>query len=147
MSNFFPKIEKATDDELKHWTNETNPHYASLASDELIRRDILKLNDSIDKNTQQAKNFTEKTLKFNNETSQQTEKMIKMTKTVTRLTWVMVIGLIIQILLSINFNRSCAGSKTNNGPWKYTCVTNIDLGIIGEYSFQNNLITETPLIK
>lgn len=40
MSNFSPKIEDANDEQLKHWLNESRPDYASLASDELTRRNL-----------------------------------------------------------------------------------------------------------
>ena len=87
MSHFSLKIEEATDDQLKHWTNETNPHYASLVSDELTRRALDKLQETI------------KT--FNEQSSKQTKKMIGLTWWVVGLTVVMVLGLVIQIILAL----------------------------------------------
>lgn len=87
MSNFSPKIEEATDDQLKHWTSETSPGYASLASDELTRRALNKLQETI------------KT--FNEQSSKQTDKMIRLTWWIVGLTVVMVLGLAIQIILAL----------------------------------------------
>jgi hypothetical protein len=87
MNNFFPKLEDATSDQLKHWTNETSPHLGTLASDELTRR---------------ALNNLEQTIKtFNEQSSIQTKKLIRLTWWIVGLTIVMVVGLITQIILSI----------------------------------------------
>ena len=87
MLNFSPKIEDATEDQLKHWINETSPHYAQIASNEFIKRSILKLEKTIKK--------------FNKQSSEQTQKMIWLTWTIVILTIVMVAGLIIQIILAL----------------------------------------------
>lgn len=47
MSNFSPKLEDATDDQLKYWINETDARLASLASDELTRRRLKELQETI----------------------------------------------------------------------------------------------------
>ncbi|MFA6227084.1 MAG: hypothetical protein WC631_01200 [Candidatus Paceibacterota bacterium] len=38
MSNFSPRLEDATEKQLKYWINETDANLASLASEELTRR-------------------------------------------------------------------------------------------------------------
>ena len=87
MSNFSPKIEDQTEEQLRYSTNEHNPHYASLSSDELTRRALDKLQETIKI--------------FNEQSSKQTEKMIRLTWWIVVLTVVMVIGLIAQIVLAI----------------------------------------------
>jgi hypothetical protein len=47
MSNFSPKLEEATEQELRKWINEIHADYASLASAELNRRQF----DKFDKTT------------------------------------------------------------------------------------------------
>lgn len=86
MSNFSPKLEDTPDEQLKYGINEHNPHYAQLESDEMTRRTLNKLQEAI------------KT--FNKQSSRQTKKMIKLTWGIICLTIVMVIGLIIQIILT-----------------------------------------------
>lgn len=86
MSNFSPKLEDATNDRLKHWTNETNPHFAPLASHELTRRALNELQETIKI--------------FNEQSSKQTEKMIRLTWWIVVLTIIMVFGLVIQIILA-----------------------------------------------
>lgn len=87
MTNFSPKLQDSTEDQLRQLINQSNPHYGSLASDELTRRALNKLQETI-------KNF-------NTQSSNQTEEMIRLTKWITALTAVMVIGLLIQIYLAI----------------------------------------------
>jgi hypothetical protein len=60
MSNFSPKLEDTTDQELKHSINEFDPRYGSLASDELTRRALLKLQQSIEKFDLATSNYTRK---------------------------------------------------------------------------------------
>lgn len=87
MSNFSPKIEDQTEEQLRYSTNEHNPHYASLSSDELTRRALNKLQETI------------KT--FNEQSSKQTEKMIQLTWWVVGLTIALLVGLVIQIILAL----------------------------------------------
>jgi hypothetical protein len=84
MSNFSPKLEDATDEELKHWINEYDFRIVPLASDELTRRHLKGLRKSI--------------RLFNKRSSEQTEKMIKLTRWIVGLTIFMILGIIIQIL-------------------------------------------------
>jgi len=85
MSNFSPKLQDATDDELMHMVNELDFRVVPLASDELTRRSIRKLEKAIQQ--------------YNKQTSKQTRKMIRLTWGIVGLTVVMVIGLVIQIIL------------------------------------------------
>ncbi len=87
MSNFSPKLEDSTDEQLKFSINEHNPHYASLSSDELSRRGTEKLRKTI--------------TSFNNQSSSQTKELIRLTKWITALTAVMVVGLLVQIYLAL----------------------------------------------
>ncbi|MDD5721576.1 MAG: hypothetical protein PHT16_04030 [Candidatus Pacebacteria bacterium] len=87
MSNFSPKLEDATDEQLMHMVNELDFRVVPLASDELTRRTVKKLEKTI-----QA---------FNEQSSKQTDKMIYFTWWIVGLTIVMVAGLIIQIILAI----------------------------------------------
>jgi len=87
MSNFSPKLQDATDEQLMNMVNELDFRVVPLASDELTRRAIRKL---------------EKTMEaFNNQSSKQTDKLVKLTWWIVGLTIVMVIGLIIQIILAL----------------------------------------------
>ncbi len=87
MSNFSPKLQDATDDELMHMVNELDFRIAPLASDELTRRTIRGMETTIKK--------------FNKQASRQTQKMIQLTWGIIFLTIVMVIGLIVQIILAL----------------------------------------------
>ncbi len=87
MSNFSSKLEDTPDEQLKYGVNEHSPHYAQLESDELTRRTLNKLQETI------------KT--FNKQSSKQTSKMIRLTWWVVGLTLVMVTGLIVQIILAL----------------------------------------------
>jgi hypothetical protein len=64
MSNFHPKIQDSTKEQLLHIINESSPIFGPLASDELTRRAIKELNESIDKGTLQAKESSDRTEKF-----------------------------------------------------------------------------------
>ena len=87
MSNFSPKLEDATDEQLMNMVNELDFRVVPLASDELTRRTVKKL---------------EKTIQiFNVQSSKQTEKMIRLTWWIVGLTFVMVLGLVIQIILAL----------------------------------------------
>ncbi|KKQ64574.1 MAG: hypothetical protein US86_C0019G0002 [Candidatus Daviesbacteria bacterium GW2011_GWA2_38_24] len=86
MSNFSPKLEKATDEQLKHWVNEGNFQIVPLASDELTRRTLSELQKTIQV--------------FNEQASKQTEKMIEVTNLIAMLTTLMLVGLIVQIYLA-----------------------------------------------
>ena len=87
MSNFSPKLQDATDEQLMHMVNELDFRVVPLASDELTRRTIRKLEKTIEV--------------FNNQSSKQTEKLVKLTWWIVGLTIVMVLGLIIQIILAL----------------------------------------------
>jgi hypothetical protein len=58
MKNFAKNLEDATDQELYSWVNQLDFRVVPLASDELTRRRIKDLDDSIKQNTEQAKKFT-----------------------------------------------------------------------------------------
>lgn len=87
MSNFHPRLEDATDKELMVMINELSPQFTILASDELTRRKLIKLQETI--------------TTFNNESSKQTNKMIVLAWWVVGLTIAMLFGLIIQIIISL----------------------------------------------
>ena len=87
MSNFAPKLEDSEDKQLWHLINESSPHYGSLASDELTRRALNKLQGTI------------KT--FNEQSSKQTDKLVGLTWWIVGLTVAMLAGLIIQIILAL----------------------------------------------
>lgn len=87
MSNFSHKLQDATDDQLMNMVNELDFRVVPLASDELTRRSIRTLEKSI--------------VTFNNESSKQTEKLVKLTWWIVCLTIIMIIGLVIQIILAL----------------------------------------------
>ncbi len=87
MSNFSPKLQDATDEQLMNMVNELDFRVVPLASDELTRRAIRKLEKTIEA--------------FNNQSSKQTDKLVKLTWWIVGLTIVMVIGLIIQIISAL----------------------------------------------
>lgn len=87
MSNFSPKLQDATDDQLMNMVNELDFRVVPLASDELTRRTIRKLGKTIEV--------------FNNQSSKQTEKLVKLTWWIIGLTIIMVAGLVIQIILAL----------------------------------------------
>jgi hypothetical protein len=87
MGNFSPKLEDSEDSKLLYYINENDPRYGSLASDELTRRSLKTLRETIET--------------FNEQSSKQTEKLVKLTWWIVGLTIAMLIGLFIQILLSI----------------------------------------------
>lgn len=86
MANFGKNLEDASEKELYSWVNLLDFRVVPLASDELTRRALNKLQETI------------KT--FNEQSSKQTEKMIRLTWLIVGLTVIMVIGLIIQITLA-----------------------------------------------
>jgi len=87
MSNFSPKLENATDEQLMHMVNELDFRVVPLASDELTRRTLNELRRTIGA--------------FNEKSSKQTEKMIFLTWGIFALTVVMVIGLGIQVWFAL----------------------------------------------
>lgn len=87
MSNFSPKLENATDEQLMHMVNELDFRVVPLASDELTRRTIRKLEETIQV--------------FNKQSSKQTKTLIKLTWVIIGLIVVMVTGLIVQIILAL----------------------------------------------
>src|SRR5258706_15192117 len=64
MSNFAKKLEDATYAELLNWINELDPNFTKLASDELTRCSVKKLNESVDNSTLQAKKSSDIAEKF-----------------------------------------------------------------------------------
>jgi hypothetical protein len=87
MSNFSPKLEDATDKELRYMVNELDFRVVPLASDELTRRCLNELQKTIQI--------------FNEQSSKQTEKMLYLTYFIAFFTVILVIGLIIQIILAL----------------------------------------------
>ncbi len=87
MSNFSPKLEDATDEELMNMINELDFRVVPLASDELTRRTIRRLRETIET--------------FNKQSSKQTQKMIQLTRYIVGLTIVMIFGLVVQIILTL----------------------------------------------
>ena len=85
MSNFSTKLEDATDDQLKSWINELDFRVVPLASDELTRRAVNSLKETIQT--------------FNEQSSKQTQKLIRLTWWIVGLTVIMTTGLDIQIIL------------------------------------------------
>lgn len=87
MSNFSPKLQDSTNEQLWHLINESSPAYSSLASDELTRRTLSELQSTI--------------RIFNEQSSQQTEKLVRLTWWIVGLTVAMLAGLIAQIILAL----------------------------------------------
>ena len=87
MSNFVPKLKDSEDGQLWHLINESSPHYGSVASNELTRRALNKLQETI-----QA---------FNKQSSKQTDKLVRLTWWIVGLTVAMLVGLIVQIVLTL----------------------------------------------
>ena len=87
MTNFSPKLEDSKDDQLWQLINQSSPHYGSLASDELTRRTLNKLQETI--------------RTFNDQSSRQTDKLVGLTWWIVGLTVAMLVGLIIQIILAL----------------------------------------------
>ena len=87
MRNFEKKLEEATEEELYFWVNERDFRIVHLASDELTRRSLNKLRETM--------------RIFNNKSSKQTQEIIRLTRWIVGLTIIMVIGLIVQIILSL----------------------------------------------
>lgn len=139
MANFSPKLEDSTDKQLLYMVNELDFRVVPLASDELTRRSIKKLNESVDKNAEELKSFSDVTKKFDEETSVQTEKMIRMTQTMKTLTWVMAIVVITQVLLAIPRQERCSVSVSTDAPniQKENCTHKLDFGIFGSYSWRS----------
>jgi len=86
-NNFGKKLEEATDDELYLWVNTLSPTFTILASNELIKRTLTKLQKTIEI--------------FNKQSSEQADKMIFLTWVIVGLTVAMLIGLVVQICLSL----------------------------------------------
>ena len=87
MGKFSPKLQDATDEQLMNMVNELDFCVVPLASDELTRRTIRKLEKTIEV--------------FNSQLSKQAHKLVKLTWWIVGLTIVMVIGLVIQIILAL----------------------------------------------
>ncbi len=125
-------LEKVKEKELYSLVKDDTSYFYDLASDELTRRALNKL---------------QKTIKiFNEQSSKQTEKMIRLTKWIVCLTIIMIIGLLIQIILAIPTKSYCNGGLNSDGlTYTYTCTTNINLGILGNYFFEREFIRNAPL--
>ena len=87
MSNFFPKLEDDTDEHLRYMVSELDFRVVPLASDELTRRTINKLEKTI--------------VVFNKQSSKQTDKLVKLTWWIVSLTIALLVGLVIQIILAL----------------------------------------------
>ena len=85
MTNFAPKLEDSKDDQLWQLINQSSPHYGSLASDDLTRRTLNKLQETIET--------------FNEQSSKQTDKLVRLTWWIVGLTVAMLAGLIVQLIL------------------------------------------------
>ncbi|MDO8686808.1 MAG: hypothetical protein Q7K11_01195 [Candidatus Berkelbacteria bacterium] len=85
MSNFSPELQDSKENQLWQLINQSSPHYGSLASDELTRRALNKLQETIKS--------------FNEQSSKQTDKLVQLTWWIVGLTVAMLIGLIAQIIL------------------------------------------------
>lgn len=99
MSNFAKKLEDATEEDLKNWINELDFRVVPLASDELTRRNLKKLQKAIKENTKKMADFANITTSFNKNTSSQTDRIISLSKLIVVLTLIMVIAIFIQIRL------------------------------------------------
>ena len=87
MANFAKNLEEASEKELYSWVNQLDFRVVPLASDELTRRTLNKLQETI------------KT--FNEQSSRQTEKMVRLTWWIVGLTVAMLVGLVVQIILAL----------------------------------------------
>lgn len=110
MSNFAPKLNESTDEEIWHWINESSPNYASLASDELTRRGLNDLQKSI--------------TNFNKQSSEQTVKMISLTRVIIVLTVALFVVALFQVYFGIDYKKQCA----DFGSGKWECTTWTDYG-------------------
>lgn len=87
MINFHPKLEDSTNEKLKDLIQTSDPKFGLLPSNELLKRSLNKL---------------EKTIQvLSKESSKQTTKMLFLTYSIFFLTAIMVVGLVIQIILSL----------------------------------------------
>ena len=93
MNAFGKKLEEASDQDLKQWIN--NGDFEGLASDELTRRKLKELQDSIEKNTKQLNSFSNQSNKYNEDSSAQTNRMLSLTMFNIFLTAASVLGLFI----------------------------------------------------
>ena len=87
MANFAKNLEEASEKELYSWVNQLDFRVVPLASDELTRRALDKLQGTIKA--------------FNEQSSKQTEKLVRLTWWVVGLTVAMVVGLIVEIILAL----------------------------------------------
>ena len=103
-------------------------------------------NDRIKKAVIAIDNFAKTIKGFNEQSSRQTEKMIWLTRWIVVLTIFMIIGLVIQIILAIPTKTSCTEVANSDGSkYTYTCITNIGLGLLGNRSFQREIISDLPM--
>ena len=87
MANFAKNVEEASEKELYSWVNQLDFRVVPLASDELTRRSLNRLRETIET--------------FNEQSSKQTDKLVRLTWWIVGLTVVMVIGLAVQIYLAL----------------------------------------------
>ena len=87
MANFAKNLEVATKEELQSWVNQLDFRVVPLASDELTRRSVNELQETIKI--------------FNEQSSKQTEKLVKLNWWIVGLTVAMLVGLVVQIILSL----------------------------------------------
>ena len=87
MANFAKNVEEASEKELYSWVNQLDFRVVPLASDELTRRALNRLRETIET--------------FNEQSSKQTDKLVRLTWWIVGLTVVMVIGLAVQIYLAL----------------------------------------------
>lgn len=64
MNNFEKKLEDATEEELNRWINERNPSFGTLASNELTRRSLRRLQETIERADVSASKFNRITTAF-----------------------------------------------------------------------------------
>lgn len=62
MKNFEEKLEEASDEELYFWVNERDFRVVPLASDELTRRNLIKLKQSIDDSSKNTEIYSRRML-------------------------------------------------------------------------------------
>lgn len=87
MSNFSPKIEDMSESELRNAINEYSSDWALIASNEVTKRSLDSLHDTI--------------TVFNKQSSEQTEKMLFLTYLMAFCTVIMLVVGLIQIYIAL----------------------------------------------
>jgi hypothetical protein len=88
MANFGRKLEEATKEDLYFDVNNLNPTYGSLASDELTRRDLRELKESLDK--------------FSSSSDKYSKELVFLTYVLVFLTIILSIPLLIELIKWLN---------------------------------------------